>query len=163
MTGIPNRRSFSDRILTEFNRSQRDKYPLSVIMGDIDNFKSYNDTYGHKGGDECLKKVANAIETTLERPGDFCARYGGEEFVIILPNTRREGAMFVAEEIRANIEKMKIPHENSSPLGVVSISLGVATTEADASISHEELLKQSDKALYSAKEKGRNRVEAFSE
>lgn len=161
LTGIPNRRSFSDHILTEFDRSRRDEYPLSVIMGDIDNFKSYNDTYGHKAGDECLRRVANAIEKTLERPGDFCARYGGEEFVIILPNTRLKGAMFVAEKIRRNIHNMKIAHKKSLPLGVVSISLGVATVEGNTPISHEELLKQSDEALYLAKEKGRNRIEAF--
>ena len=89
LTGIPNRRSFSERILIEFNRCQRDKHPLSVVMCDVDNFKSYNDTYGHQMGDECLKKVAQVIKEAIKRPGDFCARYGGEEFVIILSATEK--------------------------------------------------------------------------
>ncbi|MBA4392977.1 MAG: diguanylate cyclase [Desulfobacca sp.] len=161
LTGIPNRRSFSDRILAEFKRSRRDQRPLSVIIGDIDHFKFFNDTYGHAGGDDCLKKVALTIEKTLKRPGDFCARYGGEEFVIILPDTPVEGARRIAEEICQNIIKLGIPHVKSPPLGVISISLGVATKDVQASMSYEELLKQADQALYDAKEKGRNRVAVF--
>jgi diguanylate cyclase (GGDEF)-like protein len=163
LTGIPNRRSFSDHILTELNRSRRGKCPLSVIMGDIDNFKLYNDTYGHGGGDECLRKVAHVINETLNRPGDFCARYGGEEFVIVLPNTNEQGAKFIAEEIRTNVNNLQLPHEKSLPSGFVTISLGVATTDANVTISHEALTKQADSALYIAKEKGRNRVEAYRE
>lgn len=161
LTGIPNRRSFSERILMEFNRSLRDKYPLTVIMGDIDHFKLYNDTYGHGPGDECLQKVAQAISKTLKRPADFCARYGGEEFVIILPNSTTEGAQFLAEEIRKNVLNLNILHEKSTPAGVVSMSLGVATFGSYESISYEKLLGQADKALYVAKEKGRNRVEVY--
>ncbi len=161
LTGIPNRHSFSERILTEFNRSLRDKYPLSVIMGDIDHFKLYNDTYGHAGGDECLKCVAKAIEKTLKRPGDFCARYGREEFIIILPATDINGAMKIAEDIRANVFNLNIPHEKSLPSQLVTISLGVATKGSGTMLSHEELLKMADDALYLAKEKGRNRAEAL--
>jgi diguanylate cyclase (GGDEF)-like protein len=163
LTGIPNRRSFLDRVLTEFNRSRRNKYSLSIIMIDIDHFKSYNDTYGHERGDECLKKVALAIQKTIRRPSDFCARYGGEEFIIVLPYTTQEGAMFIAEEIRAAVKNLEIHHEKSSPAGIVSISLGVATADNALSISCEDLIRQSDKALYLAKEKGRNRVEVYTE
>jgi diguanylate cyclase (GGDEF)-like protein len=163
LTGIPNRRSFLDRTRTEFNRSQRNKYALSVIMIDIDHFKSYNDTYGHERGDECLKKVALAIQKTLKRPSDFCARYGGEEFIVVLPYTTQEGALFIAEEIRAAVKNLGIQHEKSSPAGIVSISLGVATAGNTLSISYEDLIRQSDKALYLAKEKGRNRVEVYTE
>jgi diguanylate cyclase (GGDEF)-like protein len=163
LTGIPNRRSFSDHILTEVNRSRREKYPLSVIMGDIDNFKLYNDAYGHGGGDECLRKVARVIEETLKRPSDFCARYGGEEFIIVLPYTSQRGALFIAEEIRANVGNLQILHEKSLPSGFVTISFGVATTNVNVFISHEELTKQADRALYIAKEKGRNRVESYHE
>jgi len=163
LTGIPNRRSFLERILTEFNRSLREKHPLAVIMGDVDNFKLYNDTYGHHAGDECLRKVAQTISKTLKRPGDFCARYGGEEFVIILPNVLKDGALFIAEGIRNNVLHLEIPHEKSMPLGIVSLSLGVATLVSNESISHEKLLSQADKALYIAKEKGRNRVEVYDE
>jgi len=132
-------------------------------MGDIDNFKVYNDTYGHGGGDECLRKVAKVIDETLKRPSDFCARYGGEEFIIVLPYTEREGALFIAEEIRANVANLRIPHEKSLPSGLVTISLGVATSDINVSISHEELTNHADAALYVAKNKGRNRVEAYQE
>ena len=159
LTDIPNRRSFSEQILREFRDSRRNKLPLSVIMCDIDNFKSYNDTYGHNKGDECLKQVAQIIKSTLQRPRDFCARYGGEEFVIILPDTPGEGAVSVAEEIRGNIQNTKIPHPKSLPLGIVSLSLGVSTMSSDVFTSPEELVKQADKALYMAKQKGRNRIE----
>jgi diguanylate cyclase (GGDEF)-like protein len=163
LTGIPNRRNFLERIRTEFNRSRRNKYPLSVIMIDIDHFKSYNDTYGHERGDECLKKVALAIQTTLKRPSDFCARYGGEEFIIVLPDTTQEGAMYIAEEVRTAVKNLEIEHEKSLPTGIVSISLGVATADNNLSISCEDLIRQSDKALYLAKDKGRNRVEVYNE
>lgn len=162
LTGIPNRHSFSERILTEFNRSLRDSYPLSIIMGDIDNFKLYNDTYGHAGGDECLKSVAKTIEKSLKRPGDFCARYGGEEFIIILPATDQNGAMKIAGDIRENIFSLNIPHEKSLPSRRVTISLGVATKETSSVLTHEKLLKMADDALYYAKEKGRNRADHYS-
>ena len=162
LTGIPNRRSFSEQLLREFRRSKRDKYPLSIIMCDVDNFKSYNDTYGHLKGDECLKAVAKVIDKTVNRPSDFCARYGGEEFVVILPNTAQKGAVDVAEKIRTNIQKMGIEHIKSLPLQVVSLSLGVTSMETKTSMSHEELVNKADKALYMAKEKGRNCVEVFS-
>ncbi len=160
LTGIPNRRSFSEHVLKEYKRSQRDKLRLSIIMGDIDSFKSYNDTYGHTAGDECLRKVAQTIDKTLKRPSDFCARYGGEEFIMILPSTPQEGVVYIAEEVRSNIEGMQLPHEKSSA-GVVTISLGVATIDVNDSLSHEELIKRADNALYWAKDKGRNRVEVF--
>ncbi len=162
LTGIPNRHSFSERILTEFNRSLRDKFPLSVIMGDIDHFKLYNDTYGHAEGDECLKNVARAIEKTLKRPGDFCARYGGEEFIIILPSTNQDGAAKIAEDIRVNVLSLKIPHRENHPAEFVTISLGTATKEPGKIPTYEELLKMADEALYIAKKRGRNRVETFS-
>ncbi len=161
LTGIPNRRSFSERIMQEFNRSRRENHPMAVIMGDIDHFKQYNDTYGHSMGDECLRSVAHAIEKSLKRPGDFCARYGGEEFIIILPNTTIDGAVVIAEEIRENVYGLNIPHVKSTVHGMVSISLGVAGDETKKITSHEDLLKMADDALYIAKEKGRNRVEVY--
>lgn len=161
LTGIPNRRSFSERIMQEFNRSRRDRRPLSIIMGDIDHFKQFNDLYGHSSGDDCLRSVAQAIERTLKRPGDFCARYGGEEFIIILPDTAIQGAVVIAEEIRRNIIALDIPHEKSVPQKKVSISLGVAGDENNQFISHEDLLKMADEALYLAKENGRNRFEVY--
>lgn len=163
LTEIPNRLSFSEHIFKEFQRSNRAHEPLSVIMCDIDNFKAYNDTYGHGSGDNCLRQVAQTIKKALVRPGDFCARYGGEEFVIILTDTSHNGAMHVAEKIRLNIIELKIIHEKSLPLQLVSLSLGVATSTDQPLSSHEELLKNADTALYLAKKNGRNRVEAYSD
>ena len=100
-------------------------------MCDIDNFKAYNDTYGHAKGDQCLKEVASVIEKTLKRPGDFCARYGGEEFIVILPNTSRLGARKVAEEIRTNLEKMNIPHKASPALRFCQHKPRIATAHPD--------------------------------
>ena len=161
LTGVPNRRGFSKRILLEYKRSQRDQKPLSIIVCDIDNFKAYNDTYGHSSGDICLTKVAQTIKTSLKRPGDFCARYGGEEFIILLPNSSLNGAIHIAETIRSNIEKMEIPHKKSLPAQVVTLSLGVSTSEGTTLVSPEKLIKHADVALYKAKERGRNQVQAF--
>ena len=164
LTGVPNRRSFSESILKEFQLSQRNHEPLSIIMCDVDNFKKYNDSYGHQEGDICLKKVAQTLAASLFRPSDVCARYGGEEFVVLLPNTTPDGAMNVAERIRLNIEKMGIQHKGSLPEQVVTLSLGVTTLEKTTSqFSHEELIKHADLALYKAKEQGRNQVQLFSE
>lgn len=163
LTEIPNRRSYTERILTEFKRSQRNQQPLSFIMCDVDNFKAYNDTYGHSSGDICLKKVAQTIKTSLLRPGDFCARYGGEEFIVLLPNTPLDGAVHVAERIRSNIVNMGIPHKASLPHQIVTLSLGVATSEGTTLVPDDDLAKHADVALYKAKEQGRNQVQIFSE
>ena len=161
LTDIPNRRAFMERIESEFRRSAREKSPLSVIMIDIDHFKLYNDAYGHAAGDECLKTVAQAIKNTAKRPGDFCARYGGEEFVVLLPDTALDAAHLLAENIRSNVEDMKLSHKGCPPLYVVTISLGIATTVGSSTVSYETVLQESDKALYNAKDRGRNRVEVF--
>ncbi|MDM8555235.1 diguanylate cyclase [Desulfococcaceae bacterium HSG7] len=163
LTGVPNRRNFSESVLKEYKRSQRQQQPLSIIMCDVDNFKAYNDTYGHISGDLCLKEIAQTLKTSLKRPGDFCARYGGEEFVVLLPNTPIYGAMHIAETIRSNIENLGISHESSSPKQVVTLSLGVATSEGAILASYEELVKHADIALYQAKKQGRNQVRSFSE
>ena len=162
LTGIPNRRSFTTTLLSEFKRSQRDQKSLSVIMCDVDNFKTYNDTYGHSSGDICLKKVAKMLKTSLKRPGDFCARYGGEEFVVLLPNTPLDGAIDIAERIRLNIEQMKISHEKSLPIKFVTLSLGVTASNGDTMVNSETLVKRADIGLYKAKEQGRNQVQSFS-
>lgn len=161
LTDIPNRRAFMEQIKSEFKRSARENRPLSVIMIDIDHFKLYNDSYGHAAGDECLKTVAQAIKNTVKRPGDFCARYGGEEFVVLLPDTALDAAHLLAENIRSNVEDMKLSHKECPPLYVVTISLGIAATVGSSTASYETVLQQSDKALYNAKDRGRNRVEVF--
>jgi len=163
LTGIPNRRSFSETLLKEIGRSHRKQEPLSVIMCDIDNFKIYNDTYGHIKGDMCLQKIAQAIKPCLKRSSDFCARYGGEEFVVLLPNTPLDDAISVAERIRSDIEKMKILNKNSLPAGIVTLSLGVSSTEGNTVFEPKTIIKNADTALYKAKEQGRNQVQSFRE
>ena len=161
LTGIPNRRSFSESILYAFKRSKRENEPLSIIMCDIDNFKKFNDTYGHAAGDQCLKEVAQRLQSSLNRPSDFCARYGGEEFIVVLIDTDLDGAMKVAERIRFSIAEMKIKHIGSPPENVVTMSLGVATLEDNSLTSYEKLIQYADEALYSAKDSGRNQVQPY--
>jgi diguanylate cyclase (GGDEF)-like protein len=160
LTDIANRRQFFDRILQEIRRCARENQQLALIMCDIDNFKKYNDTYGHKAGDECLKKLAHAVDDALKRPGDFCARYGGEEFVVVLPNTHLEGAVHVAELLRLSVQGLRIQHKGSPTHEFVTLSLGVAATHCSVDMSHGKLIKQADEALYKAKANGRNRVES---
>ena len=158
LTEIPNRREF-DRVLEiEWLRAIRSEEPLSLLMMDIDNFKAYNDGYGHDAGDECIRQVALTVQNTLRRGADFAARYGGEEFVCVLPDTDREGAMALADAIRVNIEALNIPHEFLNGDRIVTLSIGVATFVASARKSPVELLKAADAALYRAKEAGRNCV-----
>ncbi len=161
LTGIANRRSFSERILAEFTICRKSDAELSVIMCDIDNFKKYNDCYGHIEGDDCLRKVAKCIEDSLKRPIDFCARYGGEEFVVVLPQGSLKGAMTVAERIREGVENMRIEHIESTTGGIVTISLGIATRKIVDADSYEQLIQCADKALYLAKKRGRNQVHQF--
>lgn len=158
LTGIPNRRFFDEQFQKEGSRALRESLPFSVIMMDIDHFKGYNDNYGHGAGDDCLQKVARALASALSRPADMVARYGGEEFVALLPNTNLEGASKVAEDLRSAVESLAILHEYSSTAKVVTLSLGVATLEANGDEKMlSELLKQADNVLYKAKEGGRNR------
>ncbi|HEY4231553.1 MAG TPA: diguanylate cyclase, partial [Thermoanaerobaculia bacterium] len=158
LTGIANRRRFEDTLAREWRRATRDQLPLSLVMIDIDYFKSYNDTYGHQLGDECLRRVATEIREAITRPGDLVARYGGEEFAAILPSTPAKGAFAVAELLRLRVERIATRHQ-TSPLGVVTISVGVASMTPGESFAKETLVAAADGALYAAKRAGRNRVE----
>ncbi len=160
LTKIPNRRRFDDYLEAEWQRLCRDPKPISLIMCDIDFFKLYNDHYGHQAGDECLKKVAGAISATACRSTDLAARYGGEEFVVVLPGTDLDGAMTVAEKIRSNVNNLKIMHEKSSIDEYITLSLGVAAVIPGDDHVPEDLIAEADKALYKAKESGRNRFVA---
>jgi diguanylate cyclase (GGDEF)-like protein len=159
LTRIYNRRYFLRQVKKEFRRAERELYPVALIMTDVDNFKSYNDTYGHLEGDRCLKQAAEAMKNVLKRPGDCIARYGGEEFVIMLPNTPLQSAVKIAEQLRAAVEGLQIPHVASHGNEVVTVSVGVAVANRRGA-SYEELIKKADDALYRAKQKGKNRVEA---
>lgn len=158
LTEMPNRREFDRNFDENWLRQLRSGKPISVILIDIDQFKFYNDFYGHTMGDDCLRQVAKSMLGAIHRSSDILARYGGEEFVAVLPETDIEGAAVVAECIRAAVEAIKLPHEKSTVTDSVTISLGVASTIPDLGILPEKLLEAADEALYESKENGRNQV-----
>jgi len=159
LTNLYNRRRLDELLNGEWNRCQRSKAPLSLIMIDIDYFKLFNDTYGHAMGDQCLRDVAWTLKDCLRRPGDIIARYGGEEFAVLLPNTDMDGAESMADKLRNEVESLKIPHSSSDVSENVTISLGVATAFTDFRLdSSADLLKTADSALYQSKKNGRNQV-----
>ena len=160
LTGIANRRSFDETLQKEWNRAIRSEKSIGLIMLDIDFFKLYNDHYGHQGGDDCLKKVAQGLASAIHRETDFLARYGGEEFSAILPDTDINGAVKVAEEMRQAVKEQNIAHAKSKVADIVSISIGVSAVIPRRDTSPEVLIASADQALYRAKENGRNRVES---
>jgi len=159
LTQINNRYYFDNHFHREYLRARRINSPLSIVIGDIDDFKAFNDAYGHQAGDNCLKSVAQALQDALHRPGDLVARYGGEEFGILLPDTTPEGAYALVEVLRARIEALNISHQSNRASKYVTISFGVATFTGKES-SLEKLLERADRALYQAKARGRNLVVA---
>ncbi len=161
LTKVANRRRFDEYFDKEWGRMQRDRLPLSLVLCDIDFFKVYNDTYGHQEGDECLKKVAKILERGAKRSIDLAARYGGEEFVIILPNTNLEGAVRVAKNIQDALRELDIPHSGSRIGDTLTLSMGVASTQPSDILSPDMLIAAADRALYQAKETGRNRFCTF--
>ncbi|RJQ50834.1 MAG: diguanylate cyclase [Nitrospiraceae bacterium] len=158
LTGVANRRHFDNTLDLEWRRATRSAKPLSLIIIDVDYFKNYNDIYGHLAGDSCLQKIAHTIRDSLRRAGNFVARYGGEEFTIILPDTNAEGAYLFAESLREKIENLNIEHKDSKAGKNVTVSLGVSTTVPKKDSTQDELISMADKALYKAKDGGRNRV-----
>lgn len=155
LTGIANRRHFESTIQIDWLQCAREKSPLSLLLMDIDQFKMFNDYYGHLAGDGCLQKVAKSLSNTLNRPYDLVARYGGEEFAFILPKTDLDGANYIAKTVAENIRQLGIPHLRSTA-GLVTLSIGVATTIPHHKISPDMLIAEADKVLYQAKENGRN-------
>lgn len=157
LTGIPNRRQFDEMLAQEWNRARRTNAPLTLIMIDVDHFKSYNDRYGHPAGDTCLKQVANTLAKCCRRAGDVVARYGGEEFALLMYHTPRNDGYAHAEQLRQAVAALQIPHDGTAG-GYVTISLGAATQVPDANGAPETLLHAADQALYEAKRQGRNHV-----
>lgn len=158
LTGVPNRRIFDERLDAEWRACRRSGSPLSLLMVDVDHFKLYNDHYGHLDGDQCLKAVASALASSVERGRDMLARFGGEEFVCLLPDTDLEGAKHIAEKLRQAVEGLAIPHVESKTAATVTVSLGVATTAQCDALEPPDLLIVADEQLYLAKKSGRNRV-----
>lgn len=157
LTNIANRRFLEMSLLREWKQQRRSSRPLSVIMIDIDWFKTYNDTYGHLEGDACLRLVAAELKASIKRPSDLVTRFGGEEFCVLLPETEREGAIRVGRRMLQAIRRLQIPHLGS-PLGHVTTSMGIACCEPDLSGSFEDLMAAADAALYNAKTAGKDRI-----
>jgi len=160
LSGLANRRYFDEMIRAEFFRLKRSGAPMSVIMLDVDYFKKYNDRYGHLEGDECLKQIGLTLKKLVRRAADLAARYGGEEFVAILSGTDRQGAMILAETIRAAVEALAIPHGGSDITDHITVSLGIATAYPTQLDSAAQIVALADEALYRSKQGGRNRISA---
>ncbi len=158
LTGLSNRRHFDEYLELEWRRSLRDQTQLSLLMIDVDYFKSYNDSFGHVEGDEALRKVAAAIRDASSRPSDLPARYGGEEFVLVLPNTSPGGARLLAEKLRQTVAALKIPHNTPAEGSSLTISIGLATMVPQAGSDCRLLISAADRGLYLAKNNGRNQV-----
>ena len=156
LTQIPNRRFLDDIYTKLYKEHLRDNTNLSVFMIDIDCFKAYNDFYGHLKGDKVLVQIAQTLQKTLKRPTDFVARYGGEEFVVVLKDVSLDGALKMAKQLIIAIQRVQIPHEKSKTSPYVTISIGVAIKDAAAKVTQAELLAYADRALYKAKESGKN-------
>ena len=154
LTKLGNRRKFDETLATEFRRAERNQTPLTLLMIDVDRFKTFNDRYGHPHADDCLRELAKAVDSALQRPGDLAARLGGDELAMILPATDEAGARSVAERLHASVEALGIAHEGAAS-GRVTVSVGAATAvPARGSASAEALLRAADQALYAAKRVG---------
>jgi len=158
LTGVANRRHALSMLEAEWKRSAREGTPMSLIIIDLDCFHAFNETYGHPGGDACLRRVTAEMVMCLRRPSDFLGRYGGEEFFAVLANTDAAGACIVAERLRAAVEAVQIPHVSSTCAQVVTISVGFATTTPQPDATHDALVAAADGALLAAKSTGRNRI-----
>ena len=163
LTGLANRRRLDEAMVQEWRDSLLDQTPLSLLIFDVDNFKPYNDLYGHLQGDSCLRQIAYAARSTIvDRPSDLLARYGGEEFVAVVPRIGSDAAHSLAEQIRMAVERLGIPHEGN-PHGCVTVSVGCATRFATPDATFDILFTAADQALYQAKASGRNRTEVATE
>lgn len=158
LTGIANRRHLNERLEIEWRRCLRSGMPLAALMIDVDFFKRYNDRYGHQAGDDCLKRVAGALSSAMQRAGDLAARYGGEEFLCLLPETDASAARALAERVEQAVRDLAIEHLDSATAPVVTVSVGVAVMRPVQDDAFGTLLQRADAALYQAKQQGRGQV-----
>jgi diguanylate cyclase (GGDEF)-like protein len=158
LTGLFNRRVFEEKAESAWQRTTRFREPLTLLLLDIDFFKPYNDYYGHVEGDECIRKVAQALQKALNRPGDLVARYGGEEFICLLPNTDAQGAKHIGEQLRKMVRDLCLEHRSSQIDKYVTISIGANVVRYTTGINLSEQITLADKALYESKRSGRNKV-----
>ena len=161
LTDLGNRRAFDTYLQQQWQQFQRQQRPVALILCDIDHFKQYNDTYGHLQGDDCLQQVAAILREIPRRGSDLAARYGGEEFALILPETDSEGALKVANRIRHGLAQLNLPHKSSPTNHWVTMSCGVASLIPNSNSTPENLIEQADRALYEAKQQGRDRAVRF--
>lgn len=159
LTGLSNRRHFDEFLDQQWRQLMRSNARIALLFIDIDHFKGYNDRYGHQAGDACLKKIAAVIAKAARRAGDLAARYGGEEFVVVLSQVERSYAQDTAETLRRAVENLAIPRQDSKTASYVTVSIGLAYAKPETALSTSRLLNAADKALYRAKNQGRNRVE----
>lgn len=162
LTGVANRGYFEERLAQEWARARREREPLGLVLADIDHFKLLNDSRGHQVGDDFLREVAGALVSVIRRPGDLVARYGGEEFVVLLPGTDAESVRVLAERMRAGVEALDLSHPDGGISGRITISAGAVAITPDGQVESRVLVERADRALYSAKNAGRNRVSAAS-
>ncbi len=158
LTQVANRRRFDEALNVAWRHAARQQEPLALIMVDVDHFKPYNDHYGHPAGDECLRRVAAALDGEVRRAGDLLARYGGEEFACIMPAVDLDGARTVARRMCLAVRELKVPHEHPAVGGELSISVGVAAVIPSGTQGAEVLVREADQQLYEAKRGGRNRL-----
>jgi len=158
LTGLANRRRFDEVFHSEWQRAKRQGLPLAITMIDVDEFKLYNDHFGHQAGDECLQRISAILSINVQRSGDLIARYGGEEFVIILPGVGPKEACTLAESIRLAIQAENLKHTELSLTGVVTVSIGTASRIPQPNEKPDGLLREADDAMYEAKRRGRNNV-----
>jgi diguanylate cyclase (GGDEF)-like protein len=156
LTGLYNRAAFDDFLEQHWQQHAQDQLQLSLIMIDIDSFKKYNDHYGHVPGDECLRAVANVLKACVQRANDMVARYGGEEFAIVLTDTPEAGSEIVIARVQDAIWQLAIPHERSDVAPTLTVSIGISTCIPDADQPAVNLIASADRALYEAKQNGRN-------
>jgi len=156
LTGIGNRRHFDETLGQEFRHAIRSRSPLSLVLVDVDHFKPYNDTYGHVRGDEALALIADALRSSCHRSRDIAARYGGEEMAIILPETNLEGALTIARELQRKVLDLDISHSQNQPVGVLTVSVGVASLPIEGLEGFTDFVNVADRALYQSKQSGRN-------
>ncbi|WP_226753077.1 diguanylate cyclase [Marinomonas algarum] len=162
MTNLFNRRTFDEQLVTELKRARREQEPLTVVLVDIDQFKKYNDHFGHIEGDDCIKRIAGVLNDCAKRPLDLAARYGGEEFALLLPNTDVDGAKAVLDELRHTVEALAIQHAPDATYDVVTISVGYSILNLDE-VNPDDwaIVKEADDALYQSKQQGRNRITRY--
>jgi diguanylate cyclase (GGDEF)-like protein len=158
LTGIPNRRGFDQCLQAEWDRAIRTRQPLSIVLVDIDFFKQFNDRGGHAAADDALKSLADCLSKVAQRSTDLAARHGGDEYVLILPDTKSEGALAIAERVQGMIERLKLKNPGSPISSMMTVSEGVATALPDSKGSSSGLMLEADRALYQAKQMGRARI-----